>query len=1233
MKKYKIFTSLSVFLLGLLFSVSSYATDKVITDDTEIFFGSGGGDKPNILFIMDTSGSMKETSTVPGEPYDHTKEYDAARCNGCSEDFDEDYVYFVPAGYGFSSAKKLDGRTLEDGGINACDEFFDTDVQEAGFLSNSFIILANYLSGSDRENWLPARNMEADSTGDGYRAFECQADKGNHGEDDSSDTDVYPKYVEAQYEYQPGRCLRWRWSWFYGRYCARRAPTTVTEIRPDGVEAIDNNSDISGFWHSSASVDTVSDSLYSAGTLYTANYLNWKFGDDGAPVVITKRIEALKALRNFITTENNKYMGLMSFDADGRAHGGQIDYPIKDLDSNRTATLAAANTNYGSSTDFAGGTPLGETLYEAIRYYRGDSPYYAASDFGDSRSHADSITSGSYDSPVNTSCQKHHIVLLTDGKPSADDQQNSTIATYMANNKGPASEAYTCPIGDRENSDDLSTTCLKELARFAQEEDVDSITSNGYQGVAVHTIAFDLQSPDAVRELRDVASNGGGRFFSVKDSDSLTQAFQSIIEFVNEADATVAAPSVPISTTTRFSHGNTAYLALFKPYSTATWDGNLKSFSITKTVSDDGKTTIKMVDVHGVPAVNENTSLIKSSAESRWSNLRDGHDVLQGGARSKLSNSDRTLRVSVKTSSAIEQSVLTKDSMDSFEPAVYGAATDAERDSILSWILNDDNASGERPEYIADPLHSVPLIIPYNVSNAVQEIVIYSTNIGMMHFVNPADGAGTEVALWMPQELLPNLKKYRDNATLATGADFDKPYGLDGDMSVYHIDSNRNTRVDSTETAVLISGMRRGGRDYYGLDISKYNAPELAWKITGGEEDFEDLGQTWSKVVIGTIAYGTKPNGKPLRKKVMFFTGGYDPDQDNDFTGKYRLQDNLGRGLYIVDPETGEKIWSAGAEGFSHDFTHESFKSSHVASPAILDTDLDGLIDTVIILDSAGRLSRFTLNETATSASNLVDTSKFMQVADLTPAASSTNTVTVASTDRRHFFAEPVANVVTVNGKKVINIAFGSGRRPNPKSLTSDVQDRFYVIKTPLVIPDTIPSAIDHDDLAPLSVLQQTSTVAATSLASTTVSIQEAATNYGIYMNLGAATADNGEKTLGKAAIVRDSVVFSTYIPDSGVSTDCSTLGLGTNRLYGISLSNFKTSQTFKIRQQGIFGDVNVLVYNGDPVINVPVYDEQGGTTAMLSTIEGDSCQDNFGLCINSTRTSFARYWIQNAIR
>lgn len=105
-----------------------------------------------------------------------------------------------------------------------------------------------------------------------------------------------------------------------------------------------------------------------------------------------------------------------------------------------------------SETDPGGSTPIAETLYEAVRYYQAKpSAYNSGVDYG---TMAD---------PIQNSCQKHFVLLLTDGEPNNNNNLPG-LGTY------PTMNGYTDSVFDvttwqgripaNDRADNNNSTCF-----------------------------------------------------------------------------------------------------------------------------------------------------------------------------------------------------------------------------------------------------------------------------------------------------------------------------------------------------------------------------------------------------------------------------------------------------------------------------------------------------------------------------------------------------------------------------------------------------------------------------------------------------------------------------------------------------------------------------------------------------------------------------------------------------
>ena len=275
----KLFKKTSWMSVGLMVALTCGA--PAVADDTELLLVSPSADttpKPNVLFIIDSSGSMA-TEEETREVYDYTETY-----TGGSEACDDEFLYWselqgVVPSCGSSNTQKIRKDAF------LCDHA-TRQLQGIGLYTNK---LAQFRSGSsggsgglDAERW---QQLEA---GNESGIVECQKDSGIHG--DGSGSAVYA---------QKGGDVE---------------PFTV-----------DENEEVS--WNSWPTNQSV--------TVYDGNYLNYR---ENPALVNSRRIDIVnnvtKAILNSISDIN---VGIMRFNDN---QGGPVILDVQDLDTNRASILA-----------------------------------------------------------------------------------------------------------------------------------------------------------------------------------------------------------------------------------------------------------------------------------------------------------------------------------------------------------------------------------------------------------------------------------------------------------------------------------------------------------------------------------------------------------------------------------------------------------------------------------------------------------------------------------------------------------------------------------------------------------------------------------------------------------------------------------------------------------------------------------------------------------------------------
>jgi len=455
----------------------------------------------------------------------------------------------------------------------------------------------------------------------------------------------------------------------------------------------------------------------------------------------------------------------------------------------------------------------------------------------------------------------------------------------------------------------------------------------------------------------------------------------------------------------------------------------------------------------------------------------------------------------------------------------------------LDWVSGKDvrdydgdkNTTETRLQF-GDPLHSKPVIVTYGGTAAAPDSTIFfGTNEGYIHAIDADDGS--EEFSYIPEELLPNLEDLYTNRSATT-----HPYGMDGTVVIWAHDSNGDndyydTTGDDSDHVYLYTGMRRGGKSYYALNIIDRANPVYMWKVTGGSGTFAELAQTWStpvrsKVNIGGTTYDA-----------LIVGGGYDDDQDNTVTHATRQVDSEGRAIFIIDAVNGNLLWQGALTGVEG--THESFTDMKYSIPAevrVIDINLDGYADMMFAADVGGQVWRFDIHN-GSSAEDLVTGGV---IADIGADDDTAN--------NRRFFTTPDIALVKEGASKFLTISIGSGWRAHP--LNEDVDDRFYVIRDSNwgSAPDT------YTKLTESNLVDVTNNIDATNIATAITDGKK-----GWYITL----ENDGEKVLSNSVTVNNQVIFSTYTPEPAAAA-C-TASEGSGRTYVVSVYNGRPTVNFDL--------------------------------------------------------------------
>jgi len=1116
-----------------------------------------------LLFVLDTSGSMS-TSVHILDAYDPTIDYKAlghAPTHAC---YDPNRVYAIAN----NASSFLDiahfGNTVAE---ELCHHGFNNEVREfnrsavvcdaAGSLDTTGFytgVISQYRGG----NW--TSNL---ATSDLTAFVECQVDRGIHGQ-------------------TTGNANVW----------ASKSGSPWSTVSANEID-----------W-GNAGVSK---------TLYSGRYLNYVIN---GPVTHKARIDIMKdVMKGLVNSVTGVNIGLMRFSRNGA--GGMVVAPIDDIGP---ATATGAGTQRKVIEDElnrmtpSGSTPLSESFYEAVMYFRGKNVDYglnsteAGSWPGKSYPSVPSSRSGNkYISPITNECQKNFVVILTDGDP-VSDSLNSTRKDKI--DKGMTNAAVS-------NSNcGGSNNCLDEIARSIGRND-QSTTLTGDQFISTFTIGFDNQNA-LLQDTADesLAATGEGERFFANNEITLIDSLNKIVASVFKTDASFSSPAVSVNAFNRAVHLDDLYFTLFKPGIGAHWVGNFKKYKLdffvdTNDEDGDGDTTERLPfikDANSNRAVNPITGFFAdgsqgmAAAQSYWSANPDGKDVGSGGAANQFEvNNTRNVYTYTDTytnnQGVFEPKASTADltalvnKVDKGNTAIVDGSSMLNisglpdkitgtplRQTLLDWASGLDvfdlfgtaGTTNDMRLEMGDPLHAQPALVQYGAVSGNPDLVAYvATNDGYLHAFDVDDGK--ELFSFIPQELLSNLNELMDNSSGS------KTYGLDGDVVAWINDANDDGKISgASEHVYLYVGMRRGGRNIYSLDVTDRNNPKLRWVIKGGVGAYANLGQTWSSINVEKIKDGA------TERNVLIFGGGYDTNQDND-VARSSTGDSVGNSVYIADAETGALLWSGGLTG---DTTVAEMKYSIPARVKPLDLSGDGNIDRLYVADMGGQIFRFDLDESKSSF-NPADV-KGGRIADLA--------VDGSKADARRFYYPPDVALISERGKSsYLALAISSGYRAHPND--TDIHDRIYMLKDKDVY--NIPSSyvtLTESDLydATLNLVAGNGSAAQNDAAKAALASTE-----GWYIFLNDDVSGNwlGEKGLSESLILENTVYVTTFTPKLSASVNSCSPEPGTGKLFAMDITNAapvpsaSTSQRpgrnlFGIAKGGIPPAPNVVVTKGgEPTI------------------------------------------------
>ncbi len=1160
--KYSAKIILNTFVTSLLLASPLY----VQADDTEVFY-SVNVSKPNLMFVIDISGSMRAIVPNSGNANNtasHTvdrrianRDDDAEQAVGGGNMLLRDtYLDLGYDGYDFRGPDRIGLR------------FYDLDIPQGAEITNAYI-------------QFEVRDVDARSSQDIDLTIKGEAsDNARRFKNQSSRRINDRTVVGTSVDWQPPA-----WTNIGDKGEDQRTPD-LTEIVQSIVDRNDWDNDNGMVFiiepkpgSTGARVARSFDNSSSRAPMLHVEYNTIEAGGDLTRLQVMQR-----ALRRVLeTAPDNVNVGLMNYGQaplrrsnpeKRRTHSvSGVAFPISDInaladpiisnynsidnlpDPSSTVTVREYIADVADTWRPTSWTPIVDSLYEAALYFRGEKLHYGDTKPSTTGAHPstyegnpithdvyvtgrDHATAPKYISPIQSSCQSNYIVLMTDGAPTYRDENNNSQEGPFARIRGTANG----PQGPLANAITSCSTavgvgkqgkCGAEITHYIASHD-NSTEFDGDQLIKTYTIGFGsgissstqnyLKSLETIDDDPDTAAVEDG-YFPADSPEELADAFRKILEQVATPSGTLASPGYSVNVKNGLEHEKDIYIPVFDRKNSSRWSGNLKKFrldEVGKSRLIRGKNHLNAVDELGAFTVD---------AWDYWSTSSeaDGIDVEKGGVVSKLNPATRKLYSNITASKdlTVPGNQLTADNSMTVTNAMLGIAagsTQAERVQLLNYIRGweDGYAPNSDPainnwllskhkgktdaiptHHMGDMLHSKPVIFTYGEG---KQYIFAATNEGFLHVFDTT--SGEEKFAFMPKELLKNIEPQMRNE----GTAIDHLYGIDGTLTIWHDDKNKNQIVDGTDKVYLYFGMRRGGRAFYALDITNPNKPKFKWRVSA--DDYPSMGYSWSPPYLARIrnSGGTCTNGQVNCREALIVSGGYDPIEDRDKPNQPGILDNasknvvttMGKDILMFDAESGSKLWSL--RDNLNDTT--SIKDSIPGGLRILDTNKNGLVDRFYFGDTGGNLWRLDFDEIIDGK----DTNQLTKLAKL-----SQNNRQGA----RKFFNEPDASRLKVNGRSAYLISIGSGFRAHP--MDESITDKFFMIV------DYSPyKAIDEDTFETVELSDLAKITISGAIGQTTVEQTDSLKNKkGWQVNL----PEDGEKILATSVTFDGVVVFTTLVP------------------------------------------------------------------------------------------------------
>ena len=614
-----------------------------------------------------------------------------------------------------------------------------------------------------------------------------------------------------------------------------------------------------------------------------------------------RELTAKNAIGNVINTIEGVFVGIISINYN---IDEQILKPVRvNLDGtteDKSEELLTALYNLNSN----GSTPLRNGLKMAGEYFKGNLLKPASSEYIKQDDHSYPY----FTEDEGGSCQQAFTVLFTDGyynggSPYVGNEDGNNDTDYDGGDLGDDYSDTLADVAMRYYEDDLKADTYLEDNLSASLEDPAT-----HQHMVTYTVAFGVtgdlntelyadcplgacpgswpsnsSNSGKIDDMFHAAVNGRGAFIAASNSQELNEALealQSNIENRLGASAALATNSIQLSV------GSVIYQGT---YNTSSWFGEVSARPLNV-----------MTGIVSEPDPEHGEGWWASEVLPDW----DDRTILSyaNGAGVVFEADNLT---------TAQKDLLLADAPTGV--TVAADVVDFIRGNTLESV-ESDGLLRNRTHPLGDIVHSAPTYY--------KGMVYIGANDGMLHGFDSS--TGVEKFAYVPGMVYDHLGEL-------SNPNYTHKYYVDNTAAV--------ARVGSQD--VLVCGLGKGGKGYFGLDVTNPGAMEASdvlWEFTDTE-----MGYSFSKAFI----VKTKAAGD-----VVIFGNGYDTSNGTDNT------DGEGHAiLYVLDALTGIELkrFDTGIGSVTD--------CNGMSTPAPVDVELDGYVDYVYVGDLKGNMWKIDLRD------------------------------------------------------------------------------------------------------------------------------------------------------------------------------------------------------------------------------------------------------------------------------